>query len=664
MRAELPANEALRLKILYDLDILDSPREQSFDDVALAAMHVCDVPIAVVSLVDRDRQWFKSCLGLEGTETSRDVAFCAHAILTPNDVLIVEDATKDRRFADNDLVTGAPFIRFYAGAPLITDEGMALGTLCVVDYKPRKLTDDQLTVLKALSRQVIQLLRLRSAHDLIQEKEKLLSSLLKNFPGAAYRCENDEKWTMLYLSDAVEQLTGYSSQQFLQGNKLSFTELMHPSDVLRINEISEKAIASKKTFEFEYRIKRADGEWRCVHEIGCGVFNKNDQLEFIDGFIWDIQARIDSEHEKSAMANKLAQLFEMAPIGILQVKEDGQILAANPELNKMLGYTEAELKGLSFLNLTPEDDELKNNFAIECVKTTGRFDTIEKTYRHKNGESIPVEISGSLINIHEQEGQIWWTLVKDIREQKRIDQMKSEFISTVSHELRTPLTSISGALGLIASNALGALPDKAKSMIDIAYKNSRRLSFLIDDLLDMEKLIAGKMFFDMSEQAVLPLVQQAVIENKAYADKYSVVFVVKDAAPAARITIDPFRFQQVLNNFLSNAAKYSPANAAVDIGIEDINGWVRISVSDYGQGLPDEFKSRIFQKFSQADSSNTREKGGTGLGLAISKELVERMNGKIGFESELGKGTCFYAEFQSSLLPVQQASLPSGTKMP
>lgn len=646
MRAELPANENLRLKALQDLAILDSPREQSFDDVALAAMHLCNVPIAIVSLIDKDRQWFKSCLGLDATETSRDLAFCAHAILTPDDVFVIEDATKDKRFFDNGLVTGAPFIRFYAGAPLVNAEGLALGTLCVIDSKPRQLSDEQLNVLKALARQVVQLLRLRSAHDLIQQKEKLLSSLLKNFPGAAYRCDNDEKWSMHYLSDAVENLTGYPARVFMQEPALSFTDLMHPSDVIRMNEVSAQALRNKTSFELEYSLKHADGHWRYVHEIGCGVFNSQGQLEFIDGFIWDIQARIDNEFETRAMANKLAQLFETAPIGILQVNDDGRILAANPEFKKLLGYTDAELKDLSFLDITPEEDWWKNNLAAESVKSTGRFGPIEKNYLHKNGDYIPVEVSGSLINIHEGQGQTWWKLVKDIREQKRIERMKSEFISTVSHELRTPLTSISGSLGLISSNVLGVLPDKVKAMLDIAYKNSQRLSFLINDLLDMEKLIAGKMSFDMSNQLVLPLVQQAITENKSYADKYFVKFVLQDEAPNAQIYIDPFRLQQILNNFLSNAAKYAPEKTQVDICIQAYLGWVRISVIDYGKGIPEDFKAHIFQKFSQADASNTREKGGTGLGLAISKELVQRMGGRIGFNSEVGQGTCFFAEFK------------------
>ncbi|MET0357070.1 MAG: PAS domain S-box protein [Cellvibrio sp.] len=655
MIAELPDNEIIRLKALHDLAILDTPREQSFDDVAQVAMHLCDVPIAVVSLIDSERQWFKSCIGLDGSETSRDVAFCAHAILVPDDVLVVEDATKDKRFSDNELVVNAPYIRFYAGAPLLTEEGLALGTLCVVDYKPRTLTSAQIISLRSLARQVMQLLKLKSINKAVQEyssrvkgSEDLLRSLLSNFPGAAYRCENNSTWTMHYLSDAVEQLTGYSAKNFINDSKLSFNDLTHPNDLERVRLTVQSALEKYQSFDIEYRIKRADGQWRYVQEFGRGVFDAQGKLQFIDGFIWDIQARIDSVYEKRLMTNKLSQLFEMAPIGIIQVKENGQVLDANPEFRKMIGYSKAELSALSILDFIPQDELDDVKAAMSGVQGTGRFGPMEKNYRRKSGELISVEISGSLINMLDSDEQCWWTLVKDIREQKRVEQMKSEFISTVSHELRTPLTSISGALSLITNKMLGALPDRAQAMLEIAYKNSQRLSLLINDLLDMEKLIAGKMVFDMDKKAAYLLVQQALLENKFYAEKYSVEFVLEDMSSAAEINIDAFRFQQVLNNFLSNAAKFSPPQSQVDIKVTALAGMVRISVRDYGPGIPEEFKARMFQKFSQADSSDSRQKSGTGLGLAISKELIERMGGKIGFESETGKGSCFFAEFKQA----------------
>lgn len=160
MQAPLPDNETDRLAALYSLDILDTDSEQDFDDIVKLASKVCDAPMSLVSLVDMDRQWFKAAVGTDLTETSRDMSFCAHAILG-RDLLVVPDATKDPRFADNPRVSGAEGIRFYAGAPLVTTDGYALGTLCVVDRTPRRLDAEQLQALRALARQVTSQLELR-----------------------------------------------------------------------------------------------------------------------------------------------------------------------------------------------------------------------------------------------------------------------------------------------------------------------------------------------------------------------------------------------------------------------------------------------------------------------------------------------------------------------
>lgn len=341
----------------------------------------------------------------------------------------------------------------------------------------------------------------------------------------------------------------------------------------------------------------------------------------------------------------MASLYQMAPVGIvLNSLIDGHFVEANPEIFRMTGYTEEEFRQLNFWDVTPKSYEAEEMRQVELLKTNGRYGPFEKHCIHKDGQWIPILVNGVFMESETGEPQIW-SIVQDISEQKRIERMKNEFVSTVSHELRTPLTSISGSLGLVINGMLGELPEKAKSMLGIAYKNSQRLTVLINDLLDMEKLLAGKMQFDMKVQYLLPLIEHSVIDNKSYADKYSVKYVVNNQADNVMVNLDAFRLQQVLNNFLSNAAKYSPGGREVEVVLECIKHDVRISVRDYGSGIPEEFKERIFQKFSQADSSDSREKGGTGLGLAISKELVERMGGKVGFESTSGMGSCFYAEF-------------------
>lgn len=233
----------------------------------------------------------------------------------------------------------------------------------------------------------------------------------------------------------------------------------------------------------------------------------------------------------------------------------------------------------------------------------------------------------------------------DISERKRLDKVKTEFVSTVSHELRTPLTAITGALGLVVGGALCELPDKAKLLLDIAYKNAQRLKLLINDLLDMDKLLAGKLEFHCEPQTLMPLMERAVMENRAYADQMQVRYLIAPATVAPRVDIEDIRFLQVMANFLSNAAKFSQPGSEVIIKLTRVDDYARVSVIDCGVGLGEESKGHIFEKFYQADSSDTRKKGGTGLGLAITKEIVERMNGRVGFTSALGEGSTFYAEF-------------------
>lgn len=776
MKAALPAREIERLAYLHHLNILDTPREQSFDDVVQLASSICAVPIAVVSLVDGERQWFKSCLGLDATETSRDVAFCAHAILTPDDLLVVEDALLDARFCDNALVTGEPKIRFYAGAPLVTREGFALGTLCVIDYVPRQLDPAQIQALKLLAGQVTQLLQLREANlTLAQERENLddvlkganlgtwrwnvqtgeavfnerwagiagytlaelapvsintwvtlthpddvkaasavlerhfkgeldsyecqlrlkhkqghwvsvfargrvisttpdgeplwvsgthgditelqssrkklqesedrLQTMISNFPGAVYRCENNSRWTMLYMSAAVESLTGYPQADFLGEEALSVTDITHSDDVPRIYDMVQEALLQRRSFHLIYRLQHADRTWRWVEELGRGVFDERGELKFIDGFIWDITAAEEARKVIELNAQKLSTLYTQAPVSIiLNDFSDGRFLDCNPEFTQLIGYSRDEILRMTYMDLTPPEYCEADNRELQNLLDSGRYGPYEKQYIHKNGHLIPILLNGVLIETPTGEQQIW-AFIQDITEHKRIEQMKNEFVSAVSHELRTPLTSISGSLGLITSGMLGMLPPNVQSMLDIARKNAQRLTLLINDLLDMEKILAGKMEFDMSEQSLLPILEGSLESNKAYADTFGITLALLPHAKDLRVRIDAQRLQQILANFISNAVKFSPADGQVELVLSQQGDFARIAVVDHGPGISDEFRARIFQKFSQADSSDSRQRGGTGLGLAISKAFVERMHGSIGFDSEPGKGATFFALF-------------------
>jgi len=222
----------------------------------------------------------------------------------------------------------------------------------------------------------------------------------------------------------------------------------------------------------------------------------------------------------------------------------------------------------------------------------------------------------------------------------------------------------------VCGGALGEMPAPAREMLDIAYKNSQRLTHLINDLLDMEKLAAGKMRFDLREQELMPLLEQTLEGTRAYAEQYRVGLVLGERAEGVKVRVDAGRLQQVLSNYLSNAVKFSPAGEQVQVRVRVggagaaavPEGWVRVEVQDRGAGVPQEFRERIFQKFSQADASNTRQKGGTGLGLAISKELMERMHGRVGFESQPAQGACFWFELPLVNIPATTAHSPGQTE--
>ena len=354
------------------------------------------------------------------------------------------------------------------------------------------------------------------------------------------------------------------------------------------------------------------------------------------------QLRVQAESVRQS-ETRLRGLFELSPIGItLNDLQEGRFLEVNPALLQMTGYDREGFLALEYWQLTPREYLPQEKQQRTRLLTEGRYGPYEKELIRQDGTRLPVRVQGMLVTDSEGRRQVW-SMVQDIGDEQRLGRMQREFVSTVSHELRTPLTSISGALGLINGGVLGEIPGPAREMVALALQNSQQLTFLVNDLLDMEKLLAGKMTFDLQVQRLLPLVERALAGIRGYAEQHQVSCVLRSATDAW-VDVDAQRLEQVLNNLLSNAAKFSPPGAEVEVFIERKDASVRVSVRDRGPGIAAEFRSRIFEQFAQADSSDTREKGGTGLGLAISRQLMERMEGRIGFDSVEGQGSTFYFE--------------------
>lgn len=366
----------------------------------------------------------------------------------------------------------------------------------------------------------------------------------------------------------------------------------------------------------------------------------------LGGYLLTITGRAEQiRHQVRQRTLELSAILENAAEGILIFDQQGLIERANPASASLFGHSTRELTGRQIGGLIPA---LRGCSAAELAGLLGR--PWEVSASQAQAQSLELEIS---LSRYELPGRrLYICMLRDIGPRKRVERLKSEFVATVSHELRTPLTSIKGSLGLLAAGAVGELPKPAQELIGIAQSNSERLICLVNDILDVEKLEFGQAGIHLSRTELRPLLQEALAHNQGYADSFQVRLVLDDSALPEQVLVevDNLRLQQVLSNLIANAVKFSEAQQRVEISAAIVDASVRIQVLDHGPGIADDFRERIFQKFAQADGSDSRRRGGTGLGLSICKTLVERMNGKIGYSSVLGEGSTFYFD-----LPLTEA---------
>jgi PAS domain S-box-containing protein len=447
---------------------------------------------------------------------------------------------------------------------------------------------------------------------------------------------------MLQWDDRMFQLYGVSRMDGEQPYAL-WSSSLHPEDKDRCELELTEALNGIRAFDTDFRITHPDGSIRYLRAAARITRDTEGRAVRMFGVNFDI-----TERKRADEQFRLA--IDAAPTGMLLMNSDGIIVLANVQIESLFGYSRSELLGQRIEMLVPErfrvhHPEFREGF-FGAPKARPMGAGKDLYGLRKNGSEVPIEIG--LNPLETSQGMFVLSSISDLSQRREMDRLRTDFVSTVSHELRTPLTSIAGSLGLLQSGALGALPDKAADMIQIAYKNSGRLVRIINDILDIGKLEAGQLALHMISVPLGELLQQSLEANFSYAEKYSVRFLLDNGAGDERVLVDPDRLMQVLTNLLSNAAKFSPSGADVHVRVRSGSTMIRVEVEDSGAGIPESFRSRIFEKFAQSDASAARRFEGTGLGLSIARKLMEAMGGSIGFSSVAGHGTIFSIELQRS----------------
>jgi PAS domain S-box-containing protein len=349
--------------------------------------------------------------------------------------------------------------------------------------------------------------------------------------------------------------------------------------------------------------------------------------------------------------------FDAAPDGIVTIDAQGAIECANPAMGQLFGCEPTFLKGSNIRGLVPELFELitkeqKNSGQREDI--SGRVH--EMSAVNSKGRFLDVDVTMSSVTLGSQ--SLHLAILRDATERKKLQHLKYDLISTVSHELRTPMTSILGALELLDAGLAGNLPHKAAEMVSVGRRACERMVSLLNDILDLEKASLGKMQITFDKVPLGDLMAEVCLSMKSFAEKFDVELCTGEIPSDVMLHCDWNRTIQILTNLVSNAIKASPKGGRVDLEALQRADFVRFTVRDYGQGVPEEFAEKIFEPFRQLGDESFETRKGTGLGLAISQKLVHAQGGTIGFKSYPEEGSCFYFELPVALGAANQENPP------
>lgn len=526
-KAPIPENESERLEALRCYNILDTEPESEFDDFTRLASMVCETPIALISIIDEARQWFKSKTGITASESAREISFCAHAI-HHDEVFVVGDALEDERFKDNPFVTSEPHIRFYAGAPLITPDGYAIGTLCVIDPEPRTPSEKQIEALKILSRKVIAQLELKRS---LAEKEKShqrYTTIVNHLPQGAAHLYND-KLELIYSGGQEMKALGFNPEAWY-GKHISQVLPPKAAEIVEAS-LKEAQKGSPSTCEVYFRGRN--------YSVHCTPLPSNNG----------------------------------GPSEILM--------------------------------LTTNITHLKE---------------IEKKLRERAEKLSRVNADLS-----------------------RVTRLKDEFLASMSHELRTPLNAILGLSEAMQEDVYGPVNERQSKSLKTIENSGKHLLELINDLLDVSKISAGKLTLQIGPVTASKVCESALQLIRPAAQKKRLIINSKIDPAIDTVSLDEKRFRQILLNLLSNAVKFTPEGGEIGLVMkgDKEDETIHITVWDTGIGIEKELQEKLFKPFIQLDSKLSRQYTGSGLGLVLIKGMTELHGGRVELESEAGKGSRF-----------------------
>lgn len=685
-KPKIPINEKQRQKALESYNILDSLPEQSFDDLTLIASQICQAPIALVSLVDNDRQWFKSKYGLDANETHRDISFCGHAINEPNQIFEISNAKEDERFFDNPLVTGDLNIGFYAGVPLVDSKDMALGTLCVIDKQPKILTSDQKEALKALAREVMSRIKLRKKNQVLKKKIGERTEELNESKVKYYKLYHDAPDMMVSVDPKTRKVIecnqtlckriGYKQEQIIGKD---IFELYHPDChdevAIAFKEFIEKGVVSNKRLILR---TRNNGKTHVALSVNA-IKDKAGNITHSNSIWRDIGDLISVEEELKQLNQKLEtkvkkrteelrfhkERMELALIGTndgiwdwTDVNSDKEWWS--PRFHDLLGYKEGEitqdLKTFSEVLLHPEDAQHTFAAVEDCFQKGIPMD-VEYRLKTKKGDykwfrgrgnisrdkdGNPIRMTGSISDISRQKAL---ELELHTHAEKLATQNEDlkQFAYVATHDLKSPMVSIEGHFNFLKTQFENQNKKVFESIAFIEEEIEQFNSNLhgLTEALRLKEGSIEKETIDLNKtiNKVLPPLKNKIeqLNGKLHLNLNE----------ESNIVGSQVYISSILHNLISNAIKYRSEerrlNVKISTKIKDKHLFMEIEDNGLGINLS-LHKNKIFKMFNRFHDKAE----GSGMGLYMVKNMIEKLGGNIEVQSKVNKGTKFNLQFERS----------------